>query len=70
MVTIKLNSPYDRGLMIRAIEYYKEKKKEDLKNKVINKDLYNYDINQIVNLEKQINKNYDKNRIAKGIGLL
>lgn len=48
-------SPYDRGQLIRVIEYAMQKKKEDLDKKIITKGLYKYDIDTYKKLLDMLN---------------
>ena len=56
MVTIKLKSIYQKMDLIRMIDYVKKKKQEDFLNDKITQKLYEYDLENIKDLEKAINE--------------
>ena len=56
MVTIKLKSIYQKMDLIRMIDYVKKKKQEDFLNDKITQKLYEYDLENIKDLEKTINE--------------
>ena len=62
MVIIKLDDAYQKMDLIRLIEYAKVKKKEDYENKKLAQGLYEYDLNNIIQLEKKINDNKIENK--------
>lgn len=56
MVIIKLKSIYQKMDLIRMIDYVKKKKQEDFLNDKITQKLYEYDLENIKDLEKTINE--------------
>ncbi len=50
-------SPYDRGKLIRVLDYALEKKKEDRLNEIITKEMYDYDSETIRSLIEMLNGN-------------
>ena len=56
MVIIKLKSIYQKMDLIRMIDYVKKKKQEDFLNDKITQKLYEYDLENIKDLEKAINE--------------
>ena len=62
MVIIKLDDAYQKMDLIRLIEYAKVKKKEDYENRKLTQGLYEYDLNNIIQLEKKINDNKIENK--------
>ena len=62
MVIIKLDDAYQKMNLIRLIEYAKVKKKEDYENRKLTQGLYEYDLNNIIQLERKINDNKIENK--------
>lgn len=62
MVIIKLDDAYQKMDLIRLIEYAKVKKKEDYENRKLTQGLYEYDLNNIIQLERKINDNKIENK--------
>lgn len=62
MVIIKLDDAYQKMDLIRLIEYAKVKKNEDYKNKKLTQELYKYDLNNIIQLERKINDHKIENK--------
>lgn len=57
MVIIKC-SPYEKGDFIRALDYAKQKKQEEMEQGKITKELYNYEVFLIDKLINRVNGHY------------